>query len=359
MRLALDLARSAEGSVSPRPPVGAVVVDPDGRLVGRGATLPAPGPHAETVALAEAGDRARGGTLYVTLEPCGHTGATGPCAEAVVRARVARVVAGMRDPNPLVRGRGFRRLRAAGIEVRSGVMREAIAALTEPFTVWVTSGRPFVTLKLASTLDGKVAAPDGTSQWITGAEARREIHTLRARVDGVLVGAGTVAADDPQLIARDVAVVRQPARVILDSSGRTPPTRRVFDDTAPTIVLTTGDAPVTARTSWERAGARVEVLPRGEGGVLLTAALGTLGRLGMCHVLVEGGPGVAASFVHDRLVDRLLVYMAPKLIGGDAPGFLASGVKTLADAWDLRIERTVRVGADLCVSARPRRVEET
>jgi diaminohydroxyphosphoribosylaminopyrimidine deaminase/5-amino-6-(5-phosphoribosylamino)uracil reductase len=355
MRRALDLARRAEGSVSPRPPVGAVVAGSDGAILGEGFTQPSPGPHAETVALAAAGAAARGSTLYVSLEPCAHTSVTPPCAQTVVDAGVARVVAAVRDPDPRTSGRGFKLLRSSGISVTIGVCGADARRLIEPFATWVRASRPLVTLKLAASLDGKVAAPDGSSRWITGEEARLEVHELRARVDAVLTGAGTIAADDPALTCRlpgrDPGA-RQPVRVIVDSSGRTPSSAKVFDDSTAVIVLTTDRAPLSRREEWQRSGARVEVLPSGEGGVSIPDAMRRLGELGLCHVLVECGPALASSLVEAGVADRLIVYLAPSLIGGDAPGLLSAGVKTLADARRLSIDGVSRVGADVRIDAR-------
>lgn len=341
MRRALDLARRAEGSVSPRPPVGAVLVA-DGDVAGEGLTLPGEGRHAEVFALDAAGGRARGATLFVTLEPCAKR-----CARLLVDAGVSRVVAAVHDPNPDCDGRGFALLRDAGVAVEVGMESEAASALVEPFAKWITTGLPFVTLKIAMSLDGKVAAPDGTSQWITGESSRAEVHDLRRRVDAVLVGAGTVEADDPLLTFRTPGLEgTQPLRVIVDSSGRTPPTARVFNDDAPSLVLTTDDA---VDPGWRD----VVRVSRGDGGVDLGAALAELGRRGLCHVLVEPGPALVGSFAAAGLVDKYVFYVAPKIVGGDAPGAFASGVKTLADAWRLRIDGVVHVGEDVRVEARP------
>jgi diaminohydroxyphosphoribosylaminopyrimidine deaminase/5-amino-6-(5-phosphoribosylamino)uracil reductase len=349
MRRALELARKAEGSVSPRPPVGAVVVAPDGSVVGEGYTRPKPGPHAEPDALAAAGERARGATVYVTLEPCNtKKSKLASCADYLIDAGVARVVGCMADPCPDVDGRGFALLRDAGITVDVGLERDAAAALAEPFATWITSGRPLVTLKIAMSLDGKVAAPDGTSQWITGEEARTEVHDLRRRVDAVVVGAGTVEIDDPRLTFRTPGLEgTQPLRVVLDSSGRTSATARIFDDDAPSLVLTTDNAP----GDWRDID--VVRLPQGEGGVDLTAAVEELGRRGLCHVLVEAGPTLAGSLAAAKLIDRFVFYVAPKIIGGEAPGAFASGVKTITDAWDLEIECVTNVGRDIRIDARP------
>jgi diaminohydroxyphosphoribosylaminopyrimidine deaminase/5-amino-6-(5-phosphoribosylamino)uracil reductase len=345
MQRALQLAAKAEGSVSPRPPVGAVIVS-DGEIVGEGFTRPGEGLHAETFALEAAGQRAVGATLFVTLEPCAKR-----CAPALVAAGIGRVVAAIQDPNPDCDGRGFALLREADVSVDIGLERAAAAALIEPFAKWITTGLPFVTLKIAMSLDGKVAAPDGTSQWITGDKARAEVHELRRRVDAVLIGAGTVEIDDPQLTFRTPGLEgTQPLRVVVDSSGRTRSNARMFDGAAPALVLTTHD---TADV-WTTRGVDVARLPRADGGVDLGAAMQELGVRGLCHVLVEAGPTLAGSFVAARLVDRFIFYVAPKIIGGDAPGAFASGVKTLSDAWDLEIETLRTVGTDIRIDARPR-----
>jgi diaminohydroxyphosphoribosylaminopyrimidine deaminase/5-amino-6-(5-phosphoribosylamino)uracil reductase len=353
MDRALELARAAEGCVAPRPPVGAVVVSADGSVVGEGFTRRKPGPHAEDDALAQAGDRARGSTVYTTLEPC-NTKKTklASCAQLLIDAGVRRVVASVADPCPDVDGRGFAMLRDAGIEVEAGPGATAATRLIEPFTKWITTTAPFVTLKVAASLDGKVAAADGTSRWITGELARAEVHDLRRRVDAVLVGSGTAVADDPALTFRTPGLEGdQPLRVVLDASGRTPEGATVFDDAADTLVITTEGVPDERVTAWLAAGADVARVGSADGGVDLAAALDVLGERGLCHVLVEPGAQLAASFVERKLVDRFLIYLAPKLIGGDAPGLLGSGAKTIADAWELRIERTERVGDDLRIEA--------
>ncbi len=356
MRRALGLASRAEGSVSPRPPVGSVIVSPTGEVVGEGWTQPLPGPHAEAAALEAAGSDARGGTAYVTLEPCSRSSVSTPCADALIEAGVARVVASLRDPNPNVFGRGFAKLRAAGVDVHSGTLRKEAQRLIQPFATWVTTGRPLVTLKVATSLDGKVAAPDGTSQWISGPEARAEVHELRRRVDAVIVGSMTVVRDDPLLTYRhETSSTPQPLRVVIDGSGRTPSDAQIFNDDAPTLILTNDNVSEADVNGWRKAGADVERVPAGEGGVDVRAVLDHLGSRGVCHALVEGGPTIAASFVEHALVDRFILYIAPKLIGGDAPGVLNSGVKTLTDAWQLRVDRVSRVGDDVRIDATPGR----
>jgi diaminohydroxyphosphoribosylaminopyrimidine deaminase/5-amino-6-(5-phosphoribosylamino)uracil reductase len=354
MSRALELARVAEGSVAPRPAVGCVLVSPSGEVVGEGYTHATPGPHAEAAALEAAGSRAEGATAYVSLEPCTQSSVSRPCADQLVDAGVARVVASMKDPNPDVNGRGLKRLRSAGIETASGVGRVAAKPIIEPFAKWIRTNTPFVTLKMAATLDGKIAARDGTSRWITGPEARGEVHELRRRVDAVLVGSMTVVRDDPLLTFRsDGATGTQPLRVVVDGSGRSPASAQIFNGDAPTLVVTSEEIDQSFVDAWSGVGAEVVRVSAGESGVDVRSVLDQLGRLGLCHVLVEGGPTIASSFVEHGLVDRFVLYLAPKLIGGDAPGMLNDGVKTLADAWHLRIDDVRRVGRDIRIDARP------
>jgi diaminohydroxyphosphoribosylaminopyrimidine deaminase/5-amino-6-(5-phosphoribosylamino)uracil reductase len=328
MARALELARLAEGSVSPRPPVGAVIVRED-QIVGEGHTTDGEGLHAEIAALQAAGDKASSATCYATLEPCLRW-----CVPALVSAGISRVVYATTDPNPQVDGQGHAALREAGIEVTSGICGDEARRLIEPFATWIATKRPFVTLKLAASLDGKVAAPDGTSQWITGEEARAEVHELRRRVDAIMVGSGTVLVDDPLLTYRGPQPGKQPLRVVLDSAGRVPEAAKIRNDEAPTLVLTHRDVAVA------------------DGGLDLGAVLDLLGSRGICHLLLEGGPTLASSFVHAGLVDELVLYLAPKLIGGDAPALFADGVKTLADAWSLEITDVQHVGDDIKITAR-------
>jgi diaminohydroxyphosphoribosylaminopyrimidine deaminase/5-amino-6-(5-phosphoribosylamino)uracil reductase len=344
MERALELANASDGSVAPRPPVGCVIVTPDGETF-EGRTKRKPGPHAEAEALAAAGPRAKGATAYVTLEPC-TVAVSKPfsCAHLLIEAGVARVVAAMQDPCPDIDGRGFAMLRDAGIDVEVGSCEDEARALIEPFTKWIATREPFVTLKLGASLDGKVAAPDGTSQWITGEQARADVHDLRRRADAVVVGSGTVAADDPALTFRTPGLEGdQPLRVVFDSSGRTSRTAQIFDGAAPSLVVATGEG------EWPADVVRVA---HAEGGVDIAEALRALGERGICHVLVEAGPTLAGSFVAAGAVDRLVLYLAPKIIGGDAPGLFNAGVKTLVDAWQLRIENVTRIGDDIKIEAR-------
>lgn len=315
MRRAIELAASVRGATSPNPWVGSVI-EPGGF---EGATAPPGGPHAEVAALAAAGDRAAGATLYTTLEPCSHQGRTPPCVDAIVAAGVARVVVGMADPDPHVQGAGLRALRAAGVQVDVGVRDEEVREQLRPYVKHRTTGRPWVVLKLAASLDGRTAAPDGTSRWITGEAARADGHRLRSQSDAVIVGAGTVRADDPALTARQ-ATGRDPLRVVL---GRAPE------------------------------GARVHPALEMDGD--LGQILDLLGRRGVVQAMVEGGASVAGDFHRAGLVDRYVVYLAPALFGGDdgRPLFAGPGAATIAEVWRGRIVSVDRVGDDLRVECSP------
>lgn len=314
MERALALAASVRARTSPNPWVGCVVVATDGQVF-EGATAPPGGDHAEIAALAVAGARAAGASLYTTLEPCSHHGRTPPCADTIVASGVARVVVGLEDPDDNVSGGGLAVLRSAGVDVEVGLLADRAAAQLAPYLKHRRTGRPWVVLKLAASLDGRTAAPDGTSRWITGAEARADGHRARAESDAVLVGAGTVRADDPSLTVRHgVRADREPLRVVL---GRAP------DD------------------------ARIQPCLELEGD--LGDVLDTLGAKGILQVLVEGGPTVAAAFHRAGLVDRYLLYLAPALFGGDdgRPLFAGPGAATIDDVWRGRIVGVERLGQDL------------
>jgi len=354
MRRALELARNGLGLASPNPMVGAVLVA-DGRVVGEGWHEGPGTAHAEVMALEAAGDRARGATLYATLEPCSHQGRTPPCATRVVEAGVARVVAPLQDPNPLVDGSGFGLLRKAGVEVVVGVLQDEGRELIAGFAKHIGTGLPFVVLKMAASLDGKIAARDGSSRWITGEEARRDAHRLRAGSDAVVVGVGTALADDPSLTVRlDRYRGRQPLRVVVDGRGRLPASATVLNGTALALVATTPSAPPGARAAWEGRGADVLVLdPDEEGRVPLGGLMAALGKRDVQTVLIEGGATLGWSAVESGVVDRLVLYLAPKLLGGtSAPGVLGGdGVATITDALPLGIRSVEPIGEDLKVVA--------
>lgn len=325
MRLALVLGARGLGRVAPNPAVGCVIVR-DGVVVGRGWTQPGGRPHAEVRALAQAGTAARGATAYVTLEPCAHHGVTPPCAGALVAAGVARVVTAMTDPDPRVAGRGHSMLRAAGIAVREGVEAAAAAHAHEGFVRRVTQGRPLVTLKLALTLDARIATATGESRWITGPEARRRVHLMRARHDAVMVGAGTARADDPDLTVRDLGLAHQPVRIVVDSRlGLSPDSRlgRSLDE-APVWLLHGPHAPMAARQLWAERGAQTILCAEDAlGRVDIADGLRQLGARGLTRVLCEGGGGLAASLVGTGLADWLAVFSAGRLFGADGTAGLA------------------------------------
>ena len=354
MRRALGLAERGRGIVSPNPLVGALVVN-DGRVAGEGWHEGRGTPHAEAMALAAAGEAARGATLYVTLEPCDHFGHTPPCTEAIARAGVAEVVAAIRDPNPIVDGRGFAALQRAGVRVRSGVLAREAERQNAAFVRHVTTQLPFATLKVAATLDGKVAARDGSSRWITGEAARAEVHRMRGAADAIVVGAGTALADDPALTVRDPGYRGRPVlRVLVDAAGRVGAARKLFDAEAPTLVATTDAADVEVVDAWRAAGAEVVALPADAAGRVVLADLwADLGKRDVASLLLEGGPTLAWSAVRDGLVDRLVVFLAPKLLGGSgAPGILGGeGLAPVAEAVGLEIVSVERMGGDLKVEA--------
>jgi len=349
MSAALSLAARGLGATWPNPSVGCVIAGRDGRVVGRGRTGLRGRPHAETNALAMAGEAAREGTAYVTLEPCSHHGQTPPCADALIDAGIARVVVAAGDPDPRVNGNGLARLRAAGIEVVAGFMAEAASEILAGFFARVTLGRPLVTLKIASTLDGRIATAAGESRWITGEAARQAVHALRGRHDAVMTGIGTVLADDPDLTCRLPGYAHRPAvRIVADGFLRMPRHARLVTSAhhAPSWILyhtnslpegvaaenaQPGDIQATRAQLLAEAGARCIPVPKGGDGVDLAAALSALGTRGLTRILVEGGARLAASMLHADLVDRIVWFHAPGLLGGDAvPAIQSLGVDRLA-----------------------------
>lgn len=352
MRLALAQGLTARGRTAPNPWVGCVVVR-DGEVVGAGATQQPGGPHAEVEALAAAGDRAQGASVYVTLEPCNHHGRTAPCVGALVAAGVARVVVALVDPDPLVAGTGIAALRARGVRVDVGVGAAEASDDLAAYLVHRREHRASAVVKLATSLDGRIAAADGTSRWITGAAARADAHRLRAESHAVVVGAGTALADRPRLTVRDAvpAPVGQPLRVLLDARGRVPALGPLFDTTlAPTLVLTSAAAPDDAVAAWLAAGAKVHHVPAAPdgSGIDLPAALEHLGGLGVLQALVEGGATLAAGFLASELADRLVAYVAPTVLGvGGLPGIALAGPATLADAPRWKLASATVLGDDV------------
>jgi len=356
MTHALRLAAKGRGRTSPNPMVGAVVVSRNS-IVGRGYHHRAGDPHAEILALAAAGKQASGGTLYLTLEPCCHTRKrTPPCVPALIESGLRRVVVAMLDPNPQVKGRGMSRLRRAGIDVAVGCCRQESEQLNEAYIHWITTGRPFLILKAAMTVDGKIATAGGESRWITGEEARRQVHRLRRQVDAVMVGIGTVLHDDPQLTARlPGRTVRQPLRVILDSRLRIPFTAQVLSTKSggEILIATTVHASKSRIEKLQRLGATVLVLPTEQGRVSLRACLIELGKRGITSVLLEGGSEMNASAFSAGLVNRLRLYIASTVLGGQNAKGIVGGASpaSLTDAWRLKDVHITRVGENILLEA--------
>lgn len=370
MRMALEMAARARGRTLPNPMVGAVVVR-SGRVIARAWHSTAGRPHAEALALAQAGTAAKGATLYISLEPCSHTGRTPPCTDAILRAGLRRVVAAMVDPDPRVRGRGLRRLRAAGVRTAVGVLEPQARALNEPFITRVGRGRPFVTVKIAQSLDGRIApaaahqrrgtssaagrvpprSPGGRSRWISGPAARRWARRLRSKQDAILVGVNTVLADNPRLTARG-----EPLKVVLDSSLRTFPGARLFSGGGRVLIATTRHASRERENRLCRAGAEVIRLPAWNGRVHFPALLKELARRGISRLLVEGGGEVVASALRARAVDRAVWIIAPKIFGagGCVPAVGGPGIRSLGRAVRLKNVQTRHLGEDWVMTGDPR-----
>ncbi len=333
MQSAISLARRGLGDTAPNPSVGCVIVK-NFSVIGRGRTAAGGRPHAETEALKMAGEAARGATVYVTLEPCAHAGKTPPCAEALIAAGVARVVIGARDPNPKVNGQGAEMLRAAGIEVTENVLSEAAGQTISGFAMVQNAGRPLLRLKLASTLDGKIATHTGESQWLTSQSARKAAHAMRGRHDAVMVGVGTVLSDDPELTCRIAGYRRAPlVRIVVDSHLRTPLMSKLVRcaTTQPLWLLHRNGADPALKSALAAAGARLIELPECSAGVDLPAALAALAKAGLTRVLAEGGGTLAAGLLRDHLVDRLEWFHAPGIMGSDGwPAAQGFGITRLA-----------------------------
>jgi diaminohydroxyphosphoribosylaminopyrimidine deaminase/5-amino-6-(5-phosphoribosylamino)uracil reductase len=360
MATAGHLAEHARFATPPNPWVGCVIVR-DGEIVGRGATGASPGGiHAEAAAILDAGDRARGATAYVTLEPCNHHGNTPPCTEALIDAGVVRTVIALEDPDPRVRGTGVERLRAAVIVVLDGVGTDAVARSLAPYRHQRATGRAFALLKTAMSLDGRTAAADGSSHWITGIEARADVQRLRAESQAIVVGPGTARMDRPRLTVRDLddVIVRPPLRVLLDAKGRVSAEGPLFDPTlAPTLVVTTDQAPAAARDTWGSAGAKVEVVDPGRNGrgVDLAATLTVLAEsYGVLQAMIEGGGRLHGALVEEDLADRLVAYIAPTLLGEHGlPVIGFPGPDTLADATRWQLRDVTRFGDDVRLTLEP------
>ncbi len=355
MRLALDLAEGAAGQTGINPAVGCVIVK-DGRIVGMGAHLRRGEAHAEIHALNMAGNEAEGATVYVTLEPCSHHGRTPPCCDRLIADRVARVVAAMTDPNPLVAGQGLRKLQEYGIATSAGLLEERARQINESFLKYISEGLPFVTLKTAMSLDGRIATKTGHSRWVTGPESREAVHTLRHRHQAIMIGRETAQQDDPQLTTRLDVPGRNPIRLVVDSRLRLPETLRLFDDEAPTWMITTQQASEASEARLRAAGA--EVIRCGDADcerVDLAAALRELGKREIGSILLEGGGALSGAMLQAGLVDKLMLFYAPKIIGssGSVPAFDFSGPDNMQDALRLRQVSIERYGHDWCVTGYP------
>lgn len=361
MACALEQARTARGRVSPNPAVGAVVVH-GGEIFAVGATQPPPGPHAEVVALTAAGEGARGADLYVTLEPCAHMGRTPPCVDAIIQAGIRRVVIATPDPHPLVNGCGIARLRAAGIRVDVGLETAAAKEVIAGFAHRIGTGRPRVTAKYAMTLDGRIATRSGHARWVSGVASRRHAHGVRDRTDAILVGIGTVLADDPELTTRlspeesGYGGPHHPLPVVVDTHARTPPTARLLAPkrAGQALVLVGQHAPAAAIHRLQEAGAEVVSLPELDGRVDPHAVLQLLGARGVNEVLVEGGAALHGAFLDAQVVARLIVYLAPALVGGrSAPAAIGGGgVSHMSEAVQILDREILTLGDDLCLSGR-------
>lgn len=348
MRLALRLAAKAAGRTLPNPMVGAVITR-GGRVIAGAYHSKAGRPHAETLALAKAGAAAKGGTLYVTLEPCSHTGRTPPCDEAVVRAGIRRVVTAMVDPDPRVRGRGIRRLRRAGLRVSVGLLERQARDLNGAFITRTAKERPFVTLKLAASLDGRIAAVGGEARWVSGPAARAWTRRLRSQNDAILVGVNTVLADDPRLTGRG-----DPVRVVLDSKLRTPRRARLFRSKTPVWLAASSGASRANEARLRKAGAEVLRFPAAGGRLNLKTVLKELARRGISRLLIEGGGEVAASALEARAVDKAVWVVAPKIFGGGVPAVAGRGVRSPSRAVRLEKTNVRRIGEDLILEGKVR-----
>jgi len=355
MARALELAEQGGGFVNPNPQVGAVIVK-DAEVIATGYHRKFGGPHAEVNALEEAGEAAAGATMYVTLEPCVHYGKTPPCADKIIESGLDRVHVALQDPNPKVSGKGIEKMRQAGIEVTLGLLDEEAEQVNEIFLHYTETGRPFVLLKLAMTFDGKIATRTGDSRWITSEEARQEVHRLRGRYSGVVVGAGTVISDDPRLNVRD-AEGPDGARFVLDSDGRTPLESRLFalDSSAPTIMVVGSELSDSRAEEFEELGAKVWRLPVNDQGIDLEAFLDRAGKNGYDSLLVEGGSELAGSFVDRKLLDKINFFYAPKIIGGReaVPAIGGEGVPKVKKGLGLDGFEVERVGPDISVVGYP------
>lgn len=354
MQLAIDLAKRTKGQTSPNPVVGAVVVK-DGRIVGMGAHLKAGEAHAEVQALNMAGNLAEGSTIYVTLEPCSHFGKTPPCANRIVAEKVTRVVVATVDPNPLVSGNGLAILEKAGIEVTVGVLEAEAKKLNESFNKYITTRMPFVTVKTAMTLDGKIATYTGSSRWITGEKAREYVHNLRHEYDAIMVGVSTVLKDNPALTVRTEQAGLNPTRIVIDTYLKTPlDAKLVTDNEAKTWIFTTNNADINKIRDLEAKGIKV-VVTTGDKNVPLKEVFKILGENQMTSVLVEGGSALVGTLLDERLIDKYIAFIAPKIVGGNSSptSIGGKGIELMSDAVNLTNISFEQFGQDICITGYP------
>lgn len=353
MKLAISLAKNTIGQTSPNPVVGAVVVK-DGQILGIGAHLKAGEGHAEVHAIKMAGEKAKDATIYVTLEPCSHFGRTPPCADLIVKSGIKRVVIASTDPNPKVAGKGIVKLKAAGLDVEVGLLKEQAEALNEVFFHYIKTNTPFVTLKSAITLDGKIATVHGESKWITGEAAREDVHKYRQQHDGILVGVGTILKDNPSLTTRLPSGGKNPVRIILDTHLRTPPTSTVVtDNEAETWIVTGCNVNATKKEAFQKE--QIKLIELSSETIDIYPLLQILAEKGITSLFVEGGATVNGSFLKEKCVQQLITYIAPKIIGGhNAPtSFGGEGIGKLTDALNVTIESIEKIGHDLKIISKP------
>lgn len=351
MRRAIEMAEKGAGRTAPNPPVGAVVVS-GGQVVGEGYHPEAGQPHAEVFALRDAGESARGAELYVTLEPCCHQGRTGPCVEALISAGVSKVYIGIVDPNPQVSGKGVEKLRAAGVEVVCGLLAEDCRQLIAPFAKHIKSGLPYVVFKAAMTLDGQIATASGDSNWISCAESRKLVHRLRDQVDAIMVGSGTVNSDNPQLTTRLPEGGRDPVRIILDGKLTTSPEATVYTQpsVAATLLITADSHNDEALRAYRATGTEVLKVRQNEDGLDLAAAMQLIGMRNLQHVLLEGGSALGGAMMRAGLVDRVMIFVAPKILGGVGRNLLSGdGVSQISDAYELQNMHARQVDTDILI----------
>jgi diaminohydroxyphosphoribosylaminopyrimidine deaminase/5-amino-6-(5-phosphoribosylamino)uracil reductase len=362
MQRAIDLARKGLGRTAPNPPVGAVLVR-DGKIVGEGFHPAAGQPHAEVFALREAGELALGADLYVTLEPCCHHGRTGPCTEALINAGVARVYIGTQDPNPLVSGKGAECLQQAGVDVICEVLLSESLRLIAPFAKSISKGLPYVVFKAAMTLDGKTATSSGDSKWISCAASRELVHQLRDQVDGIVVGSGTVNADDPRLTTRLTdGNGRDPVRIVFDGSLKTSPQAILYTQPseAKTVLVTAPDHAEADLQPYRAVGVDIIQVSRNDNGLDLTAAMIALGAMNLHSLLLEGGSILGGAMLRAELVDQVMIFVAPKMIGGDGCSLLAGeGVASISDAWSLIDLRARKIDTDILIEGEVQHVHRS